>query len=49
MPEPVAGSPSSYGPNLHALAVYLLVFPHVPVQRTAQLIKDVGGAEVSTG
>lgn len=45
----VAGSPSSYGANLRALAVYLLVFQHVPVERTAQLITDVTGAEVSTG
>ncbi|MGW3658298.1 IS66 family transposase, partial [Streptomyces sp. NPDC005151] len=49
MPETVAGSPSSYGPNLRALAVYLLVFQHIPVERTAYLIKDVTGAEVSTG
>ncbi|MET8214182.1 IS66 family transposase [Streptomyces sp. NPDC005373] len=49
MPAAVAGSPSSYGPNLRALAVYLLVFQHIPVERTAQLIRDVTGAEVSTG
>lgn len=49
MPEGVAGSPSSYGANLRALAVYLLVFQHIPVERTAQLITDVTGAEVSTG
>lgn len=49
MPEEIAGSPSSYGPNLRALAVYLLVFQHVPVERTAILIRDVTGAEVSTG
>ncbi|MFD9286661.1 IS66 family transposase [Streptomyces mirabilis] len=49
MPQGVAGSPSSYGANLRALAVYLLVFQHVPVERTAQLIADVTGAEVSTG
>jgi transposase len=49
MPEDVAGSPSSYGPNLRALAVYLLVFQHIPVERTAMLIRDVTGAEVSTG
>lgn len=49
MPEEVAGSPSSYGPNLRALAVYLLVFQHIPVERTAILIRDVTGAEVSTG
>ncbi|MER6076366.1 DUF6444 domain-containing protein [Streptomyces sp. NPDC001817] len=49
MPGEVAASPSSYGPNLHALAVYLLVFQHIPVERTAILIRDVTGAEVSTG
>ena len=38
-----------YGPNLAALAVYLLVFQHVPVERAAQLINDVTGAAVSTG
>lgn len=49
MPVSVAGSPTSYGPNLRALAVYLLVFQHVPVERTAQLIADLTGANVSTG
>lgn len=49
MPGEVAGSPSSYGPNLRALAVYLLVFQHIPVERTAILLGDVTGAEVSTG
>ena len=49
MPQEIAGSPSSYGPNLRALAVYLLVFQHIPVERTAILIRDVTGAEVSTG
>lgn len=49
MPGPVAGSPSSYGPNLRTLAVYLLVFQHVPVERTAILLRDVTGVEVSTG
>lgn len=49
MPGTVAGSPSSYGPNLRALAVYLLVFQHIPVERTAQLIADVTGVAVSTG
>ena len=49
MPGQVAGSPSSYGPNLRALAVYLLVFQHIPVERCAMLIGDVTGAEVSTG
>jgi transposase len=49
MPEQVAGSPSSYGPNLRALAAGLLVFPHLPVERCAQLIADVSGARVSPG
>ncbi|WP_171075322.1 DUF6444 domain-containing protein [Nonomuraea basaltis] len=49
MPVTVAGSPASYGPNLRALAVYLLVFQHIPVERTAQLIADLTGATVSTG
>ncbi|MFF3159613.1 hypothetical protein [Streptomyces sp. NPDC057910] len=33
MPGQVAGSPSSYGPNLRALAVYLLVFVRNEVSR----------------
>ncbi|MBV9023544.1 MAG: IS66 family transposase, partial [Streptomycetaceae bacterium] len=48
-PEELAGSPASYGPNLRALAVYLVVFHHVPVERAAQLIADLTGAAVSTG
>lgn len=43
------GAPAVYGPNLRALAVYLLVFQHVPVARTAQLIADLTGARPSTG
>ena len=39
----------SIGPNLRALAVYLLVFQHVPVGRCRQLIEDVTGAAVSAG
>jgi transposase len=38
-----------YGPNLRALAVYLLVFQHIPVARTALLIADLTGARPSTG
>jgi transposase/uncharacterized coiled-coil protein SlyX len=41
--------PVCYGPNLRTLAVYLVVFQHVPVERAAQLIADVTGADVSTG
>jgi len=39
----------SIGPALRALAVYLLVFQHVPVERCRQLIADATGAAVSAG
>ncbi len=48
----VADAPAGavqYGPSLRALAVYLLVFQHLPVARTAQLIADLTGARPSTG
>jgi hypothetical protein len=32
-----------YGPNLRALACYLVVFQHVPAERAALLIADVTG------
>jgi transposase len=38
-----------YGPNLRALAAYLLVFQHIPVARTQALIADLTGARPSTG
>jgi len=41
--------PVCYGPNLRAIAVYLVVFQHVPVERAALLIADLTGAGVSTG
>jgi transposase/uncharacterized coiled-coil protein SlyX len=41
--------PVCYGPNLRTLAVYLVVFQHVPVERAAQLVADLTGATVSTG
>jgi transposase len=46
---PGARAPTQYGPTLRALAVYLLVFQHVPVARTAQLIADLTGARPSAG
>lgn len=46
---PGVNAPVIYGPNLRALAVYLVVFQHVPVERAAQLITDVPGAGCSTG
>jgi transposase len=46
---PGVGAAAVYGPNLRALAVYLLVFQHIPVARAAALIADVTGARPSTG
>jgi len=48
-PPGVPDSPVSIGPNLRALAVYLVVFQHVPVERCRDLIADVTGAAVSAG
>jgi transposase len=45
----VPDSAVSTGPDLRALAVYLIVCQHVPVHRCAQLIADVTGAQVSAG
>ena len=43
------GAAAVYGPNLRTLAVYLLVFQHIPVARTQALIADLTGAHPSTG
>ena len=48
-PAGVPGSALSIGPWLRALAVYLVVFQHVPVERCRLLIADVTGALVSDG
>ena len=48
-PAGVPDSALSAGPRLRALAVYLVVFQHVPVKRCRQLIADVTGAAVSDG
>jgi transposase len=48
-PPGVPDSPVSIGPNLRALAVYLVVFQHVPVERCRELICDAAGAQVSAG
>jgi transposase len=46
----VSSAPSSYGVNLKALAVYLLIYQHVPVRRCVQLIADLcGGVGPSDG
>ena len=48
-PPGVPDAPLSIGPRLRALAVYLVVFQHVPVERCRDLIADMAGAAVSTG
>jgi len=48
-PAGVPDSALSIGPRIRALAVYLVVFQHVPVDRCRQLIADVTGALVSDG
>jgi transposase len=48
-PAGVPASAVSIGPNLRALAVYLVIYQHVPVQRCAELIADLTGAGVSAG
>jgi transposase len=48
-PAGVPDSALSIGPRLRALAVYLAIFQHVPVERCRQLIADVTGAAVSDG
>jgi transposase len=50
LPEQVSRAPLSYGENLRALVVYLLVYQHVPVARCVELIADLtGGTGPSTG
>jgi transposase len=47
---PVAASaPAVYGPGVRALAAYLAVHQHLPLERTAQLFCDLLGQEVSVG
>lgn len=43
------GNTRVYGANLRALAVYLLIVQHVPVERCVRLIADLVGATVSAG
>jgi transposase len=49
VPSSTPDAPCSYGPNLAALVVYLLVAHALPVQRAAELVADVTGARPSTG
>jgi hypothetical protein len=48
-PPGVPDAAVSIGPRVGALAVYLVVFQHVPVERCRDLIADVTGAEISAG
>lgn len=48
-PDQVGDAPVSYGPSLRARVVYLLVFPHLPGQRCAQLVADITSARPSDG
>ena len=43
------GNTRVYGANLRALAVYLLIVQHVPVERCVRLIADLAGTRVSAG
>jgi transposase len=50
LPADVPAALSSYGVNLKALVVYLIIYQHVPVERCVQLIADLtGGAAPSAG
>ena len=42
-------APALYGRRLRALAVYFIVFQHVPYDRTRQLFSDVLGVDLSAG
>ena len=44
-----AKSPASYGPNVRASALYLLMGQHLPVERTAQAMASLLQTPVSTG
>jgi transposase len=48
-PPGVPDSALSIGPGVRALAVYLVIYQHVPVERCRELIADVTGAAVSAG
>lgn len=48
-PEGVADTPVSYGPNLQAWCVYLMVVHAIPVARCAELVASLTGAAPSVG
>jgi hypothetical protein len=46
---PEARAPTCWGPHVRAIAIYLLVRHHVPIERGAEILSDLCGAPVSTG
>jgi len=46
---PEARAPVCWGPEVRALAVYLMDRQHLPAERTAELLAELLGARVSTG
>lgn len=46
---PEATAPVVWGPEVRAFAVYLMDRQHLPVERTAELLRNLLGADVSTG
>lgn len=46
---PEARAPVCFGPEVRALATYLLDRQHLPIERTAELVEDLLGVKVSTG
>jgi transposase len=48
-PDGLADTPVSYGPNLQAWCVYLMVVHAIPVVRCAQLVESLTGAAPSVG
>ncbi|MBN2871988.1 MAG: IS66 family transposase [Halothiobacillaceae bacterium] len=48
-PEGARTGPVGYGPNLQALAVYLMVVQHIPAHRVVELLESLTGAAPSVG
>ena len=44
-----ARAPVCWGPGVRAFAVYLMDRQHIPLERTAELLAEILGADVSTG
>lgn len=48
-PEGARPGPVGYGPNLQAMAVYLMVVQHIPAHRVVELLESLTGAAPSVG